>query len=163
MSIHTIKKLNATASPPTTGESEIPMNAVAREEFEAKLQAIEARMDARVASIDGKFEAMLARIQSMNETLVETKAAFNSVKTTVVVTGVSAVLAVLFGIASFNASLLNNMISSFDSGRETASAITAATVELQNTQEKLKDIERSLGTPGRTLQEFANPQPPPER
>lgn len=105
-----------------------PMNTVNREEFNARLETIEVKMDARVEAVSGKIDAFMAaqaeRDKRMEATVNqisanhgEIKSGISSMKTTMIVTAVSTVLAIVIGIAGFNAMLTSNMIASFQMGR----------------------------------------------
>ena len=78
------------------------MNSPATEEFNAKLEAIETRMDARVASIE---RSVADAISFANETRRDIK----NLKWTIIATAIATVL----GIAAFNATVLSNMVASF--------------------------------------------------
>lgn len=106
-----------------------PMNTPTRPELDAKLEAIEARMDGRLARIEDA-------VKRISEDNAATRSSISSLKTTTVVTAVGAVLTVLFGVAAFNATLLSNMTSSFDSGRETAKLAAEAQTKSAQTQEQ---------------------------
>lgn len=104
------------------------MNDITRHELDAKLEAIEARMDGRVASIEGKIDAFLAaqavrdsaqteRNQGFDKAIGEIKTGISSMKTTVIVTAISAALAIVFGIVTFNATLSSNMLAAFQAGK----------------------------------------------
>lgn len=115
-----------------------PMNDITRHELDAKLEAIEARMDGRVASIEGKIDAFLAAqavrdqandrrfdgieisVQTMRS---EIRGDIKSMKNTTIVTAISAVLAIVFGIVTFNATLSSNMLAAFQAGK--AEAVSA--------------------------------------
>jgi Pyruvate/2-oxoacid:ferredoxin oxidoreductase gamma subunit len=105
-------------------------DAVSRYELDAKLAAIETRMD--------------AKIDRIVESNVRIEAGISSMKNTTIITAVSAVLAIVFGIAAFNAALLSNMTASFESGKTTASAIVQASENLKQTQDELKAIRERL-------------------
>ena len=111
------------------------MNDITREEFNAKLETIEVKMDARVESVSAKIEAFIA-VQAERDKRMEAtvdridashdqiKSAFGTMKTTIVVTAVSTVLAIVIGIGGFNAMLTSNMISSFQMGRSEAALVS---------------------------------------
>lgn len=106
-----------------------------RPELDAKLELLETRMDARVASIESKIDTFLAAqaardsaqgirnsgfetsIQRLERATTELKASLNAMKTTMIVTAISTVLAIVFGIASFNSALTSNMLAAFQAGR----------------------------------------------
>lgn len=144
--------------PPYNGQ----MEPVSRPELDAKLEAIEARMDARVASIEGKIDTMLARMEGrdaayeqrfvsldqrftgVEESLKDTRAAISNLKTTTIITAVSAVLAIVFGVAAFNATVLSNMVASFESGKSTAAAQAEVKLQAKETQQLLDEIKKSV-------------------
>lgn len=103
------------------------MNDITRPELDAKLSATEERMNARVASIESKIDTFLAvqaerdkateaRFASIELEAAGTRADIKSLKKTIVVTAISVVLTILFGIAGFNAALTSNMFSAFQIG-----------------------------------------------
>lgn len=109
-------------------------------EINAKLETIEARMDGRLARIEDAVKRIAEDNQKAAASFTASSAAtqekVSSLKTTIVVTGIGAVLTIVLGIAAFNATLLSNMTSSFDSGRETSKlASEAQTKALQAQQE----------------------------
>ena len=135
-----------------------PMNAVTPGELDAKLQAIEARMDGRIATLTERMDGYMARMEErdkrsddrfanfntaladVSSDIKDAKSAVGSLKTTIVVTAVSSVLAIVLGVAAFNATVLSNMVASFDSGRDTAKEISEAAQNLKETQDLLKEI-----------------------
>lgn len=136
-SLEDVKRKFELATPETKGsikfDQRIPkryddlmQDAITRPELDAKLETIEARMDARISRIEDSNQ----RIES----------GMSSLKTTVLVTGVSAVLAVV----GANIGLIQTMIASYESGKSTATAITLATEQMKQTQEELKAIRDRL-------------------
>lgn len=110
-----------------------PMTDLTREELSAKLETIETKMDARVESVSAKIDGFLsvqaerdkrldAALAQISKDHGETKAGISSMKTVLIVTAVSSVLAIVFGIASFNTALTSNMISAFQLGKAEASS-----------------------------------------
>lgn len=104
---------------------------ITRHELDAKLETIEARMDARVAAIGGKIDTFLAaqserdkatnlHFSHIESDISELKVAFSSMKSTTIVTAISVVLAIVIGIGAFNATLTSNMIASFQLGNSQA-------------------------------------------
>jgi len=124
------------------------MSAVTREEIDAKLETIEVRMDGRLSSIEAKIDGFVCRIEDrfgrMETDLSESRKEFRSLKTTILTTGIGAVVAIVLGVAAFNAALLSNMLASFESGKNTATALTQATEQLKQTQNELKSLAASL-------------------
>lgn len=107
-------------------DNEAMSDTVSRYELDAKLETIEARMDARIA-----------RIEDSNKRIEQ---GMSSLKTTVIVTGVSAFLAVV----AANIGLVQTMFAAFESGKTTAAAINEATSQLRQTQDQLKAIQDRL-------------------
>jgi len=139
-----------------------PMTEVTRPELDAKLEAIEARMDGRVASIEGKIDAMLARMEGrdvayeqrfanfeqrftgIEESLKDTRNAVGSLKSTTIVTAISVVLAIVLGVAAFNATVLSNMVSAFESGKNTSAAQAEVAQQARETRQMLDDLRKAL-------------------
>ncbi|WP_323141311.1 hypothetical protein [Massilia phyllosphaerae] len=103
-----------------------PMTDINQQLVDAKLEAIEARMDGRVAAIqasieasntrmENRFQAMDDRFLRVESSLKDTQSAIGGLKTSMILTAISTVLA----IAAFNATVLGNMLASFESGKNT--------------------------------------------
>lgn len=114
----------------------LPMDAVTKDLLDARLETIEVRMDARMARIE---DALKSITSSQAEVLASNK----STRTTMIVTALASVLTIVFGVGAFNATVLSNMVASFESGKNTAStqaasekAITEATRALEAATEK---------------------------
>jgi len=118
------------------------MEYVQKDLLEAKLETIEARMDGRVASIEGKIDTFLAaqqerdkasdtRFSRIESDVSEIKTLFGSMKTTMIVTAITTVLAIVIGIAGFNAMLTSNMLASFQAGRADVSVQRVAIPEVK--------------------------------
>ena len=86
---------------------------ISRPELDAKLETIEARMDGRIARIEDAVQ----RISNDN---AATRAGISSLKTTMIVTAIGAVLTIVLGVAAFNATLQSNMLNAFQAGQQTA-------------------------------------------
>lgn len=121
---------------PKAGDTGV-MNDITREEFNAKLETIEAKMDARVESVSAKIEGFLSaqaeRDKRLDGVLAqigkdngETKTSIGSMKTTLIVTAVSTVLAIVLGVAGFNTALTSNMLSAFQLGKSTPTPTSEA-------------------------------------
>jgi hypothetical protein len=130
------------------GRNTPSMNDITREEFNAKLETIEARMDARVESVSSKIDAFLATqsavqierdkaqaerdkrldgiLAQIGKDQSDTKSSISSMKTTLIVTAVSTVLAIVLGVASFNTALTANMMSAFQLGKGDSTANASA-------------------------------------
>lgn len=109
------------------------MSPVTRTEVNARLQTIEVRMDGRIAAI----EHSIATLVSSNK---DTQDAIRNLKSTMLWTAGTSVIAIVLGVATFNASLLANMVASFESGRST----TAAQAEVRRQMDETARILRGL-------------------
>lgn len=109
--------------PGANGGNNDGMSTMTREEMQAHLNASEARLEARVSRI----EVVAEQIQSETSAL----------KWWLIGTGITVVL----GVASFNATVLSNMVASFESGKNTAQAIAATT---QKQDEQIKKLDELI-------------------
>ncbi|CAM5785785.1 hypothetical protein [Castellaniella caeni] len=89
------------------------MKPVTHTELDARLATIEATMDGRVARI----EDAVNRIAADNTAI---RGGIASLKVTVAVTAIGAVLTIVLGVAAFNAALTSNMLGAFQSGQQAA-------------------------------------------
>lgn len=174
------------AQPMTLGRTdpvqsrEATMNAITLPELDAKLQAIEARMDTRVAEMTGRLDGYLARMEErdkratelaaerdkrmdeqekrmderhaeMKGTMADIRAEMRgmgtevrsdakSLKITMIITAIASVLTIIFGIGSFNSSLLSSLQTGFGGGKD----LGTATEQLKQTQEQLKELQGTL-------------------
>ncbi|NGZ84865.1 hypothetical protein [Duganella aceris] len=128
------------------------MNDMTREEIDAKLEATEARRDAQIASINGKIDILINRLDShsqrmdrLERTIEATTGMLSSLRTTVILTGISSSLAIIFGVASFNAALLSNMTSMYDSGKSNAEMQQETRRQVEQTAALLKQMQEKYG------------------
>jgi high-affinity nickel permease len=96
------------------------MSDISRAEIDARLEANEARRDAMFNLIMGKLDMLIERLDAQIKRIDKLEQAMTSLKTTVIITGISSSLAIIFGVAGFNAMLLSNMTATFESGKDTA-------------------------------------------
>lgn len=105
-----------------------PMSEISREELNAKLETIEVKMDARVESVSSKIDGFLgaqferdkrldAALAQIAKDHSETRAGISSMRTTLIITAVSTVIAIVLGVAAFNSALTANMMSAFQLGK----------------------------------------------
>lgn len=128
---------SAGLNPDTTAAYDGGMTAVPREELNAKLETVEARFEARTAAIVTSLDNMRSELQA-------TRAGVAGLKTTMVVTAIGSVIAIVGGIAAFNATVLSNMVASFESGRTSGSSYSTLSEQLKTTQDQVKGIESRL-------------------
>jgi hypothetical protein len=72
-------------------ERKVDMTEVSREEMNAKLEAVEARLEAKFISIDGKLDNLLSEIKHVGETAKDAKIAASNIKWNVLATAVGTV------------------------------------------------------------------------
>jgi hypothetical protein len=99
--------------------------------LDAKLETIEAKMDARVQRIEG-------RCDQIDRDMQDIKSEMKSMKWWMIGTGLSVVL----GIAAFNATVLSNMVASFESGKNTSAAQAQVMQQVKDTQALLDQIKK---------------------
>ncbi|WP_186148135.1 hypothetical protein [Burkholderia gladioli] len=150
----------------------VTMNTPTREELDAKLELIEVKMDGRVASIEGKIDKLLQSIDAAEAlSTVRTRAAESHMalfdvkvdqinqRFSAVEGSVSAIqsasqnlkywligtgIAVVLGIAAFNATVLSNMVASFESGKNTATSLSQTAEQLKDVQEQITKVQDAL-------------------
>ena len=116
-----------------TKEEDQSMSTLTREEIDAKLELIETRMDGRVASIESSVRASIAESQ-------ETRRDIKSLKVTMIITAIATV----GSIAAFNATVLSNMVASFESGKNTAASQAEVKKQSEETAALIKRMQEDL-------------------
>ena len=129
---------------------------------EVQIAVLEARTDGRISSMETTFanfvklmderqkiaDARFDRIEAMH---AEMRASIASLRTTIVITGISSVLAATFGIAALNANMQSNMLEALKGGKEMAITQIEVNRIVRETALLLKQIEA----------EKKPPKPPP--
>lgn len=151
-----IDNVNEAVQPITTEQPLVnSVNTPTREEFDAKLETIEARMDGRVASIEGKIDVLLVKMDEreksaaerfgrIEESLTEIRSETKNFKWWLVALIVPTGIAVVFGVAAFNATVLSNMVASFESGKNTSTAQSEVRRQTEETAVLLKRIQDQI-------------------
>ncbi len=99
-----------------------------RREIDLRHDAFKSEQAIRDRALDERFSGFLAAqterdrridgsLTTLSDTQKEIKASIGSMRTTIIVTAVTTVLAIVIGVVSFNAMLTSNMISAFQMGR----------------------------------------------
>ena len=107
--------------------------------LDAKLEAAEARTEARVARLETLVENS---IKNSERAIADFREESKTTRRTIVITGISSVFAIVFGVAAFNATLLSNMLDSFGMGKDARDTIKLE-VATQNKEMTTKYEEMS--------------------
>jgi len=133
------------------------MSQPTREEIDASLETIEVRMDGRVAAINAKIDTFIAhltgqqalsdaRMAQIESSVAETNIGVKALRGTILLTAISTVLAIVLGVAAFNATVLSNMLASFESGKNAATAQTEVKRQTEETAALLKRMQDELNS-----------------
>lgn len=102
--------------------------------FEKLADSRQARIDERFTEFDKVVREIKSENAAMRVEIAEGRAESRNELRSMKVFMVTTAIAIVGGIAAFNATVLSNMVASFDSGKETALAISAATEQLKQVQ-----------------------------
>lgn len=155
------------AAEPAPTHNESMTDFIPRPELDAKLETIEARMDGRVARIEDailrmeksndqlraevKSDAVTFRTEvkadgmafraEMKAENAATLASISSLKSTVIVTSIGAVIAIV----ALSAAILSNMVASFDSGKGLATSLAETTAKVDAAVKRLEAVQPAAG------------------
>ena len=134
------------AIPPVAGgaaqaDNGAKMTDITREEMTVRLELAEAKADARISRFEERIDSA---IDALRRDTDRVEAAIGNLKSTTIVTAISAVLAIVLGIAAFNATVLSNMVASFESGKNTAAAISESTKRLEVLQDRIEAQQKQV-------------------
>jgi len=79
--------------------------------------------------------------------MTATQSQIQNLKTTMIVTAISTATATVLGVAAFNAAILSNMVASFESGKDIATAQAEIRRQSEETATLIKDLKRRLEQP----------------
>lgn len=85
----------------------------------------------------------MAQIES---SVAETNMGVKALRGTILLTAISTVLAIVLGVAAFNATVLSNMLASFESGKNAAAAQTEVKRQTEETAALLKRMQDELNS-----------------
>lgn len=127
------------------------------EAAEARVTAYARESRAQIEANDRIFQAthqeMLRVNQSIERRMDNIERAMIAMKKTVVITGITATLSTVFGVAAFNSALLSNMQASYDSGRSFTVAQVEVRQQIEETEAMLKQTDAKLEETSRLLDE----------
>lgn len=103
------------------------MDYVPRPELDAKLQAIEARLEGRVARIEDAVQRIAETTKEIRDENRATQAKISGLKAILVTTAIGSVIAIVLGVAAFNATLTSNMLSAFQAGLQGSAQSASST------------------------------------
>ncbi|SHN15988.1 hypothetical protein SAMN05192549_10537 [Duganella sacchari] len=120
------------------------------------IETIEARMDGRVSSIETTYtefskrmderqknsDAKFDRIETM---LAEMRTSLANLRITIIITGITVIL----GVAALNATVMSNMIASFESGKNLSTAQAEVKRQTEETAKLLRKIQADLEKTGK--------------
>lgn len=146
------------------------MNSVNWEEVDAKIAVVEARLEGHVAAIRASIDGLLMRMDERDkrtderfsriEQLYEkTQAAIGDLKKTTIVTGVSAVIAIVLGVGAINATVFSNMIAAFQAGSNMGLTQAEVKRQVEETAVLLKQLQAAQGKPAQPSEPASNPSP----
>ncbi len=104
----------------------------------------EARNDVKLAEFRATIEAYTARaeereLQRKND-FARLEAAMVSLKRTVITTGIAAALSTVFGVAGFNAALMQNVFAALEMGRQESPAQIKMQADIDEIKRQLAEL-----------------------
>lgn len=136
----------STVDKETAEKHYLSMNQMTREELDARLQLSEAKADGRLDRFDERINLSIKHMENSVDRVEASvdllKNNISNLKSTVVITGISSVLAIFLGVGAFNATVLSNMVASFDSGRSVSNELNLVSNQVARTAELLEKIQK---------------------
>ena len=119
---------------------------------ETPVAVLEARMDGRISSMEATFASFVklmderqkvsdARFDRIEAMPAEMRASIASLRTTIVVTGISSVLAAVLGISAINAALYSNMLAALSADKEMAALQAEVKRQAEDTGTLIKKMQ----------------------
>lgn len=136
------------------------MDYPSRDEMEARIATVEARVGGRAATFQATVDGYIARMDEreiqnrelfaqnnqrfdrMEAMLADMQAQIRSLKTTIIVTAISTGIAVVLGIGAINATLSSNMLAAFEQGAGVSSAQADMRRQVEKTTALVERMEK---------------------
>lgn len=133
--------------------------------MDGRLASIAAKIDGLAGGVNGRFESMDERFKSMDERyksldqrMERVESSISSLKTTMIVTAVSTVIAIVLGVAVFNATMLSNMLAAFESGKNTSAVQAELKRQAEETAVLLKRLQARMDASPPDRPDSAHPE-----
>ena len=115
-----------------------------REEMKAETEKIREEMKVETRTIREEMRAETEKIRNDVKSEVQATVADNTkTRRTVVITGISSVIAIVIGIASFNSALLSNMIFAMESGKTMSATQAEVRRQIEETDRLLRSVREA--------------------
>lgn len=98
-----------------------------RHEMRSEFAALRGELKALAEKVDARENANVERFARMTKQIAAVALSNQEVKRTTIATGIAVVL----GVAAFNATVLSNMVASFESGRNLATQVNEAAAKVE--------------------------------
>ncbi len=127
---------------PQPDEDEI-MDPATKHYVDSSVAVSEARSDSKLAEFRATIEAYTARAEerekSRQRDFERLEAAIGSLKRTVVTTAIAATLSTVFGVAAFNAALIQNVFAALELGQKASPAQLKMQVDIDEIKRQLAE------------------------
>ncbi|GAB3471146.1 hypothetical protein GCM10027321_42630 [Massilia terrae] len=138
------------------------MSSPSSAEVDAKIATVEARLEGHVAAIHASIDGLVMRMDERDKRLEErdkqtderfarleklfekTQESISNLKTTTIVTGLSAVIAIVLGVGAINATLLSNMTAAFQAGASMGATQAEIKRQVEETAVLLKQLQAGM-------------------
>jgi len=127
---------------PPPDEDEI-MDPATKQYVDSSVAVIEARSDSKLAEFRATIEAYTARAEEREKArqrdFERIEAAIGSLKRTVVTTAIAATLSTVFGVAAFNAALMQNVFAALELGQKASPAQVKMQADIDEIKRQLAE------------------------
>jgi len=128
---------------PPPDEDEI-MDPATKQYVDSSVAVIEARSDSKLAEFRATIEAYTARAEEREKArqrdFERIEAAIGSLKRTVITTAIAATLSTVFGVAAFNAALMQNVFAALELGQKASPAQVKMQADIEEIKRQLAEL-----------------------
>lgn len=131
--------------------------------FDAQFARMQASLDVAVARMDARVDALQEELRAfraeMREEVREIRAEMKSLRRTVIVTGISATVAILFGLSAIHAAMLDSLRGGIEAGTSLASEHEAMRRDIREIRADIQEIIKRLPPPAEPAKPNTAPLP----
>ena len=119
---------------------------IEREEVKLMIETAEMRIAASIARMEERDIAYKEDLARIRADMSEIRTDIKGLRRTMIVTGISAVLAIFFGVSAMNSALLTHFMEGVDSGQRGAAEHEAIRLELRELRQEYERREQEPST-----------------
>ncbi|TDR82786.1 hypothetical protein [Paludibacterium purpuratum] len=122
-------------------EDKMDLFAQSMQQMQQSIKEVCIETHSAIATLQGDTQHTIEKFQAETQSAIERlQVDTKSLKNTVLMTGISSVVAIVLGVAAFNSTVLGNMVASFEAGNSSAQLLARIQAQQEKHDKKMEEI-----------------------